>query len=463
MNWRRVVIGVVVVAVLSAAGFFGYQQFLAPQGEEGADTTSSADDIALVTELDVVSAEGQVVPLAQTRLAFTGSGAISEILVAVGDEVAAGDPLLRLDTIDQDSALAQATAAVHQAEANLAAAQAGLQVAEAGLTSARAGVAAAEAQLALTTAEPSAAQIALSEANVGVSAAGVTQAAGNRAVVLEGPNSAQIQAAEARLAAAEAQLFSVRLANEPIVQDEDADETAREQAALRLNAAQNNVLAAQTALAELRAGATADEAQAANSAVGAAANQRQAAEAELALLLAGARPEEVTVTAVSVSAAESAVAEAELGVAEAETAVLQAEAALAESQAAAEAAQIALDRRTLTAPFAGVVAAVPVKIDEVVTAGVPVLTVADFSEWHIETTDLTELGIVNIARGFEVEITIDAFPGQTLQGEVIDIAEVSDVVRGDVTYVTTIALLAEPPLGLRWGMTAFVSIPTGQS
>jgi hypothetical protein len=78
----------------------------------------------------------------------------------------------------------------------------------------------------------------------------------------------------------------------------------------------------------------------------------------------------------------------------------------------------------------------------------------------VETTDLSEADVVNIARDFPVEITLDAFPGETITGHVIDIASNSNLIRGDVTYVTTIALDDDKGLPLRWGMTTFVMIDT---
>ena len=121
------------------------------------------------------------------------------------------------------------------------------------------------------------------------------------------------------------------------------------------------------------------------------------------------------------------------------------------------AARAALDKMTLTAPFAGIVASLPQKVGEVATAGFPVVTLADFSEWHIETTDLTELSVVSIKVGDIVDVTIDAFPGETLRGRITDIAATSIITRGDVTYTVTITL-DNVDLPLRWGMTAVVDI-----
>lgn len=462
MNRTRIVIGFMLVILLSAGGYWGYRQFLAPDAGSSTAVSVETTPVSQTADLTIASAEGTVVPVRDAQLAFTTGGPVAAILVEEGAQVAAGDPLVRLDDTDQQIAVQLAETAVAQAEANLQAAQAGKMAAEAGLKAAQIGIEAAQAQLALVEAPPSPAQLALSEAEVAVAEAGVAQAVGSRNVVLEAVTSAQIQAAEAQLAAAEAELFAVRLANEPIVQNEDIDEATREQAALRLAAAEDRYQAAQLALADLRAGASADERTAADSAVAVAQNQKAAAEAQLALLLAGARPEQVAVTAVSVEQAESAAAEAQLQLAQAETAVAQAEAALQEAQAALEAAQIALQKRTLTAPFSGMVASIPVRLGEVVSPGFPAVILADTSAWLVETTDLSELNVVNIQPGFQAEITLDAFPDEQWTGIVTDIATVSGEVRGDVVYKVTLALENETDLPIRWGMTAFVTIDTEQ-
>jgi HlyD family secretion protein len=135
---------------------------------------------------------------------------------------------------------------------------------------------------------------------------------------------------------------------------------------------------------------------------------------------------------------------------------------LTEAEAALASAQSALDKRTLTAPFAATVAAVNVKAGQVVSAGTPVLTLADFSGWQVETTDLSEISVVAIEKGFTADVTIDAFPGETLRGTIVEIASASDVVRGDVTYKVTLDLENGANLPLRWGMTSFVSIDAKQ-
>ncbi len=461
MNTRRLIIGIVVLAIILVGGYLIYSQFIAPSAEETAETeTVDVNEISVETNLDTVAAEGQIVPLDDTMLSFQLGGQVEAILVAEGDTVVVGDALIQLDTTDQELALTQAETGVIQAQANLQTAQAGMLSAQAGLQAAEVAVKSAEAQLALLQSGATDEQIAVSEAGAAVAQAAVNQAAGNRDASLESASAASIRAAEAGVAAAQAQYNATLRQYQGITQDPDEDATLREQAQLQINAAQANLNSAQAALDELRAGATTAEQVAANSGVASAQDQFEAAEANLALLLAGTREEQIAVAEVGITQAQNSLDEAEIQVAVAETGVTRAEAAVGEAEAARDAAQIALEKRTLISPFAGTVASIPVKEGEVVSSGFPVITIADFSEWQIETTDLTELSVVAIARDFPVEINIDAFPGETLTGKVVDIASVSDIVRGDVTYVTTIALDDDQGLPLRWGMTAFVTVDT---
>jgi HlyD family secretion protein len=461
MNWRRLGIGILIVAVLIGIGFWGYTQFLAPETEEIIEETD-VDTLSVDTSIDLVAAEGVVLPQADAQLSFQTGGQLVELLVEEGDQVSAGDPLLKLDSIDQEIAVAQAEAALTQAQANVETAEAGLLAAQTALEVAQIGVASAEAQLALTIADPTAAQIALSEKNLAAAEASIIQAAGSRDATIEDAGSSAVTAAQAELEAAQAQYDEAFKTYQPILQTDESEYDEREQADLQLTAATANLESAQANLDEVLAGATSGERIAANAGVQVAVDQRDAAQAQFDLLLAGAKPEQIAVAEAGVTQAQSGVTEAELGIAASETSVAQAQAALDEAEAALASADSALEKRTLTATFAGTVASLPVEEGQVISPGEPVVTLADLSSWQIETTDLNELGVVNIANGFGVEVNIDAFPDESFTGFVSDISSISDVVRGDVTYVVTIELGDDLDVPLRWGMTAFITIDSDQ-
>lgn len=459
MNWRRILLGVGIVAILAVAGFFIYNQFIAAEPEpEQTAAAPAGDNPAAQSSLAVVSAEGQIVPLRNAFLSFQIGGEVVEIIAEKGAALAAGEPILRLDSADQELGLTQAQAGLESAQAALQTAEAGVLAAQTGAQAADVGLQASQVNLALVNAEPTEAEILLQQSAIALAQAGAGQASAGLGVVLEGPATSQIQAAEAQLRAAEAQLLPVRDALDALNRANSNDEDALAQAQANYNAAVARVNAAQAALDEARAGATSGQRQSASGNVASAQAQTEAAQAQLDKLLAGPRAEEITVAEAGVAQAEAAVAEADLALQKAQASVNQAEAGVSQAQTAVASAQDALERMTLTAPFEGVVADITVAVGEVAASGVPVVTFGDFSQWQVKTTDLTELDVVDLKIGDPVEIQIDAVPGETLNGTVTRIANTSQLTRGDVTYEVTIALDDTADLPLRWGMTVFVNV-----
>jgi len=365
------------------------------------------------TPLHAVSVTGQVVPAVWATLSAPASGLVIEVAVAPGDEVASGDVLLRLDPTD-------ARLAVQQAEAALAAAQ---------------------AQQALLLAGPRPEEIAAAEAQLTAARAALAQAVAERDRLLAGADQAEIAAAQAEVAAAQAQQLAARLAHDQtlhcttVTLPDGSQEQAcpalgapEEQARYNLHAADEALAAAQARLDALTAGAE-ERRRVAEAAVWAATAQRNEAQARLDLLRAGPTDEQL------------AAAEAE---------VAQASAALATAQAA-------LERCTLRAPFAGTVGAVHVRLGELVTPGLPLVTLGDLSTLQVETTDLDEVDVARVALGQAAVLTFDALPERTFTGRVVRIAPMAEPGAGGAAYRVVIALDELDP-ALRWGMTAFVDI-----
>ena len=123
-------------------------------------------------------------------------------------------------------------------------------------------------------------------------------------------------------------------------------------------------------------------------------------------------------------------------------------------------AQEALKRAILRAPFSGTVNEVYVHEGEVVTPGTPVMLLADLSTLRIETTDLNENDVVEVAVGDKVIVTFEALPDVQVEGKVVKIG--SKAAEGvGVNYTITIEM-DEIPETVRWGMTAYVEIPLDQ-
>jgi multidrug resistance efflux pump len=149
------------------------------------------------------------------------------------------------------------------------------------------------------------------------------------------------------------------------------------------------------------------------------------------------------------SALESA--EADLQVAQSRFDSLQ-DASMSESTAGTRAA---LANAEVRAPYAGKITNFDLKPGQSVSAGQSVATIADFTNWVVKTTNLTEIDVISIRNGQAVHVTIDALPGLELDGRVTSIAQNYSERQGDIVYTATI-VLGEVDPAMRWGMTAQV-------
>lgn len=470
MNKKRHHILFIILSALLLVNLAACQQ---EEPEAPADTDNSGSPASEVDNLAIsragtVSAEGEVVPLTSAELSFRIGGNVAEILVAEGDELKAGDPILRLDSQELENGLQQANAGLVAAEAAYEAALTELAVAESAVTRAEAGVTSAEANLALVRAGATEEELEAAEKNLAAAEASIVAAAGDRDAAVR-VSDAEVQQAQARVAQAQAELDSLQRTYDDILNScfdlPDGTEVCplfgpvEEQTRAQLEVAKVNLEAAQAGEAEARAGATPAERVLASAGVGVAEAGRDQAQAQLDLLLAGPRDEQIQQAEVGVSQAELAVEQAQVQIQQAEAAVIQAEAEVTRAEANVEAAQKALERATLNAPFDGAVGDIMTEVGELVAPGVPVVSFADFGGWLVKTTDLTELDVVAVKNGLPATVRFDALPGDEVSGVVSDIASVASVVRGDVTYEVTVNL-EESDLPLRWGMTAIVDIET---
>jgi multidrug efflux pump subunit AcrA (membrane-fusion protein) len=128
---------------------------------------------------------------------------------------------------------------------------------------------------------------------------------------------------------------------------------------------------------------------------------------------------------------------------------------LALLEAQLKSAEAAVASLMVVAPFDGVVADLSAKVGQSVNAGEIAGTMADFSDWLVKTTDLTELEVVNIEQGQTATVVLDAIPDVTLKGEVQSISQTFAEQQGDVVYEVTVRLNDTHP-DILWGMTAVV-------
>ena len=128
---------------------------------------------------------------------------------------------------------------------------------------------------------------------------------------------------------------------------------------------------------------------------------------------------------------------------------------LAVLEARLEAAKAGVAAFSVIAPFDGVVAKLTAKQGSSISAGQTAITVADFSNWVVKTTDVTEIDVVKLKVGQPVIITLDALPEKELAGTIQAIGQTFAQNQGDIVYEVTVVLNDVDP-AMRWGMTAAV-------
>ena len=119
-------------------------------------------------------------------------------------------------------------------------------------------------------------------------------------------------------------------------------------------------------------------------------------------------------------------------------------------------AQAAMDNLDLKAPFNGTVVDVNISDGELVGSDKWAVVVADYSEWFVETNDLTEQEVVKVSIGQGASISPDALPDLQVSGEVTEVADNFYIQAGDILYKVRLHV-DQPDPNFRWGMTVEIS------
>ena len=134
--------------------------------------------------------------------------------------------------------------------------------------------------------------------------------------------------------------------------------------------------------------------------------------------------------------------------------VKRVKAKLEQAQVSLQQAEWRLEQATLKAPFSGTITTLNIDAGEMANSGQTVVILSDLSNLNVEI-NLDETDVARVAMSTPIVITVDAFPGTDLSGEIIEIASSADVQSGVVLYPVTIRL--DPAdLPLRPGMTVNV-------
>jgi HlyD family secretion protein len=140
--------------------------------------------------------------------------------------------------------------------------------------------------------------------------------------------------------------------------------------------------------------------------------------------------------------------------------IASAQAQLDQARLLVDDARASLDDAVITAPYAGVVAAVNVTRGQLVNSSAAAITLVDNTQLHINVS-VDELDIAQIEVGQAAVIRPEALNGQVIDGSVTRIAPTSTVSDGVVTYDVRVDIVGETTLPVRIGMTTEIEIVVG--
>jgi HlyD family secretion protein len=443
---KRIIIPIIVILAIGALAtwYLARESRAAADGLAQASGSIEADEVVVSPEL---------------------SGRVSEVLAEKGQQVEAGQPLVKMDDELLQAQRQRANAALESAQANLLTVQAGVAAAQSALRAAETGLEVAKAN---AQAELLVAQKSLDDLNENAGVARTekerARAAADRAV-----RDAQYQldnftvpSNQEKLTAVEAitvtrkLLDQARDAFEPY-RNEDSGNDTREELKEVLDEAQSDFdsavrrLELETALEQARA-------------------RLDKLTQDVAILKDGPDPKDVAALEARIAAINSAPKQAEAAVDQAEVNLAQAEARLVQAGTAVQQAKAELDwidvqikKLVVYAPVSAVVLARNIEPGEVVQPGTPVMRLGQIDELKI-TVYVPEDRYGQIKLGENALVTVDSFPGEQFEGSVVYIADKAEftprnvqTAEGRKTTVFAIELaIANPDGKLKPGMPADV-------
>ncbi|NWG16188.1 MAG: efflux RND transporter periplasmic adaptor subunit [Chloroflexi bacterium] len=380
---------ILVVAVMGIPGFTGS---VMPTVEAQAPETARVERVTLS---DTIEATGTIAARQTGYLVFRMSGTVQEVLVEVGDVVAAGQELARLDTSDleYEIALREKSLIVQQASYDDLVAD----PTDTELAQARANLASAQSQL-------------LSAQN------NLETAPNQETISCSNLDSLLLQLEDAQTAYDE-------YLNDGYTWDATFQPDPNAAVSSALRSAQT---AYDVALAQCSETTPISQYEVQLAAAQASFDQAQAS---LDSLLSG--PTELEITS--------------------------AEAQLEQARLELENARSQLEDAVLVAPFSGVVADVAIDVSDIVSSNLVAVTLLDTSQLHVEV-DVDELDIANLAVGLPATIIPDALDDVVINGEVARITPLGRSSNNVVTYPVRVDLTDIGDLPIRVGMTTGVEI-----
>ena len=418
----------------------------------------------------LVVAEAVLEPARWSELHIDAAGQVTEVLVEIGDQVDAGDPLLRQDKTGSEKADLELSLQI--AQQDVVAQKAALDqllngasdevIARADKENAQQ---IAQAQIALKIEQQQLEKTRLQDqsANVAAAQAQVEQLQQQQAQTRAQDSTPDITIAQVELDRTQATMEDARIEYNEALDRPWEPQEIRDNYAKELRQAEWNF---QRAQAELERAQAAQKAHRISLRVLDAQIER--AQAQLAQELTAQKAYSLTL---DIQTAQVEASQLELEDLRAwenpyldapdEQEIAQTRALLQKAELAVTQLELQLQQTELQAPFAGTIVELHIGAGDSVSPGQVAIVLATLDQLEARTVDLTELDVARVAGGQPAIVTVDALPGREFAGTVRRIALQAGEFHGDVTYTVTVALTdPEPDTLLRWGMTAVVKIVT---
>ena len=419
---KSIIIIVVAVIVVGAAAYFfiasrnsGQYQFVA---------------VTQGTITQVVSVTGNTTPIQSLDLSFQNGGTVAVVYKNAGDTVSAGGTLVSLDTNGLQAQLAQAQAGVDAAQATLENLQAGptpqaVQV----------------SQAALATAQQTLSNTYTSIGNAVADAyAKASDAVRNQiGTFYDNPDSNNPQLA-----------FSV--SDSQVVNDADSE---RVQVGDTLNTWQTEINTLSLSASTSTLAQTLQYATSYLSIVATMLNTDATAVVDAsggtASTVTTAYKTDVTSAITEVNTAANAVSTIQQNIASERAAVAQA-------QANVQSIQVNIANAALVSPINGVVTVQNAKVGELASAGQIITSIISANNFEVDAY-VPETDIGKVAIGNAVNMTFDAFPGETFAGKVFYIDPAQTIESGVVDYLVKVSFNT-PDARIKSGLTVNLDINT---
>ena len=323
-----------------------------------------------------------------------------------------------------------------------------------------AGLQDAQEELARLTSQPDAVEVKAKQKQVAVARANLEKAEEDLETLRNEPDAAELEAKRKQVAVAQAGLEKAEedletLRNEP---DAAEAEAKRKQVAV----ARAGLEKAEEDLETFMNEPDAAEVEAKRKQVAVAQANLEKAEEDLDTLRNEPDPVELEAKRKQVDVAQAGLEKAEGDLAELRGSVDALEVALREADIAS--AQLALDTAlqlkdgaALLAPMAGTVSLVNVEAGQTINANTPIFEIVDSTVVEVDGI-VDEIDVLFVQAGAPAEVTMDALPGQVLEGVVSSVALAAQTQQGVVSYPTRIQVQMPQGIQLVEGLSATASI-----